>query len=458
MQKAGLHSRFLPVALVIITAVYLPPVTAKPEYANIAFHPVPLSAETGIQDKPGDSTFSGFSEVPAAESARLPASVQSDVERYVLNINNLESAGGPYQAAISEQSEALGDILLDINDSEGAVAAYEKSLYVLRINEGLYSARQISIFRKLVHAYLDQDNLQKANEMQEALLHSQKYLYTKGDDNYLGAVLEWADWNLEMALLNDIAPGRSPDEQRSAFVKNLKVAQENYIEAIELIQGSSGTTNPALVHAEKQLAAISYIASNKYRLNQAGFIPVADSYNSFTSENSRQNQVGMGHFFSGSNALKRAIAYSIESPQPDYISIAEQMMALGDWYLLFDRRTAALSVYEDAFEVLAAAEASDEVISRVMSPCMPVNAPDQPGMLTQVSENSFKGYIDVEFKVSKFGKATSPEIIGSSDEEISAIANALIRQIRTENFRPAFIDGSATSNENVKLRYYYSYN
>ena len=164
------------------------------------------------------------------------------------------------------------------------------------------------------------------------------------------------------------------------------------------------------------------------------------------------------YFFTGSNALKRTIAYSMESPRPDYLAIAEQMMALGDWYLLFDRRAAALSIYENAYEVLDAIHASEEDIRKIMTPGMPVVTPDSLFAGEAGGQDGYAGYIDVAFKVSKFGIASNPEVIGSSHEDVASISSALVRRIRQEKFRPAFINGSAASGENVKLRYYYSYN
>jgi len=113
-----------------------------------------------------------------------------------------------------------------------------------------------------------------------------------------------------------------------------------------------------------------------------------------------------------------------------------------------------LSVYEDAYEVLDAVQASDQDISRIITPGMPVIAPDT----TNPATTAYHGYIDVEFQVSKFGIASSPEVIATSEQDVSPVTKALVRKIRREKFRPAFIDGSATSGENVKLRYYYSYN
>lgn len=428
-------------------------VLANPDYTYIAFHPVPLSgadqstlpAPGVMQAGPGQTT----------DSPMLAASIA----RYHADIAAMEAEGSPFNPGIGQQSSALGALLMQQGDLEGAAAAFEKSLHILRINEGLYSTEQIRVMGELIEVQLGLGNLQRAHELHAAMLHQQKGLYGKGDSAYIAALLEWADWNVDLLLVPGSDFPETGGKQGDRFSQTLIDAQANYIEAIKLIRtsGSQPAVDERLIHAEKKLAAINYIANTRTGISQARFSPMLEETNPFTAEKRREDRAEMAYFFNGSNALKRAIAYSLESPQPDYLSIAEQMMALGDWNLLFDRRAAALSIYEDAFEVLDAVQASEEDIRRVMTPGMQVMTPSALSG-GNLAGNAFNGYIDVEFTVSKFGIATSPEIIAVSGEDASPVTSALIRKIRNERFRPAFIDGSATSGENVKLRYYYSYN
>ena len=436
-------------ALIALLAFYLPIASAQSSYNNIAFHPVPLSnSNPNITYDPGILFPAGSDDIAS----------QTSVQNYLENIKELEANSGPFSMHVAQQTESLGDLLSRLKDFEGAIQAYEKSMHIKRINDGLYSDEQTALLNKLINSHLQTANYERAHELQQSKLYLKQRIFSKGESGYISALLEWADWNVDL-LISDDKPMRSEIEAPGASINNFLVtAQENYIEVIELIQASDQVNDERLIHAEKKLAAINYIANSMTKLSQ----PLAtmgmnnDRNNFLATQNRREDKAEMAYFFNGSSALKRAIAYSLESPEPDFISIAEQMMALGDWYLLFDRRTAALKIYEDAFEVLDAVGANHQDIEKVMTPGMPVNAP------ALVSNNTdttvYNGYIDIEFKVSKFGIATRPEVIATSEEETSPVTRALIRKIRNEKFRPAFIDGSASSNENVKLRYYYSYN
>lgn len=428
---------------------------SAPDYQNIAFHPVPLTSDAV-------SPLASF--MPASVNGHLPARLDnalqaSAIAQYQAAIHEAEMTLGTFDESIAQQAESLGDLLAQTGDTSGALAAYEKALHIQRVNNGLHSAAQVGVLHKMITTQTDAGHLDHAHSLHESLLYLQKRLHRPGDQGYIAAILEWADWNVDYLLkANTPVTGSYSNFGPTTLNTLLVTAQENYIDAIDLIRASEAITpvqKRRLVHAEKKLAAINYIANSKTSLAGTSSSSGFSDNDSFGDENRRASQAEMAYFFNGSNALKRAIAYSLESPQPDYLSIAEQMMTLGDWYLLFDRRAAALSVYEDAYEVLDAVQASDDDISRIMTPGMPVTAPDVAG---NNSTPTYHGYIDVEFQVSKFGIASSPEVIATSEQDVSPVTRALIRKIRQEKFRPSFTDGSATSSENVKLRYYYSYN
>lgn len=466
-MKAFKFAPPIPRQLLFLIAVSLSCVTpfisaqafSQSYYSAIAFYPYPLSDQTVTAPK--ELTLSPLADQAKSEHLDYNSNkefLEASAEQYRKAISEAENSAGPYNPIVAEQAEALGDILAQTNDTASAIQAYEKGLHVLRVNNGLYSENQIPLMRKLIAIQLSGKNYQRAHELQTALLYLQKRVYQKSDPGYIAALVEWADWNVDRLMATD--PTQASYSSNQAFIlnENLFAAQDNYIEAIELIRTStSETIDRRLIHAEKKLAALNYIANTKSKSSRAAFASFPQSGSQFNGNSDFGTDAEMAYFFNGSSALKRAISYCLESTQPDYLYIAEQMMALGDWYLLFERRSAALAIYEDTFEMLDAAGATQDDIDRIMSPGMPVKLPDTGESSFSLAGNDYQGYIDVEFRVSKYGIATHPEVIGTS-KQVSPVTQALIRKIRQERFRPAFEDGSATSKENVKLRYYYSYN
>jgi len=425
-----------------------PQASIAQNFNNIAFHPVPLTDASQVTEQ-------GLLQVTYNRVAGEPFHTSS-AEQFQAAIRQVENTSGPFSPAAAQQAESLGDFLASNGDPEGAVEAFEKSLHIHRVNEGLHSPAQANLLKKIIAGEIDAGNLDAAHGLQESLLYLSKKNHEVGDEDYVSAILEWADWNVDLLVMANNAPvNTAPGGDFASLNTQLITAQDNHIEAIELIRSqpaSSPEYKKLLIHAEKKMAAINYIANSG-----SGLFAYSPDSDTFPAGSNRDSQAEMAYFFNGSNALKRAIAYSLEDPQPDYLSIAEQMMVLGDWHLLFDRRAAALTIYEDTFELLDVIQASGDDINRIMTPGMPVTAPDS-SFTANSSTTDYHGYIDVEFRISKFGIPSKPEVIASSEQDNSPVTRALIRKIRQEKFRPAFIDGSATSGENVKLRYYYSYN
>ncbi len=458
MKKSVQKLHFFLGACFILSLSSLTSVIAKPDTPVIAFHPVPLSSAVNTENHMWpDLAFSAKKDAYSYTNDTALESLNTSIEQYRENIREIEYREGPFNAMLSQQFESVGDLLHKTSDFDGAIDAYEKSLHIIRVNEGLYDEKQFSVLDKLIQSYLTVKNIDKAHELQQSILHLKKRAYSSDDSKYIESILNWADWNISLLMRADTtsyATNQSNQINQLSLNQNLVIAQESYIEAIELIRSSEDySAKDQLIHAEKKLAAINYLANNQLSFTSQSEL------SSFSQENIQQdNRQEMAYFFNGSSALKRAIAYSLESPAPDYLFIAEQIMALGDWYLLFDRRAAALAVYEDAFEVLDAVQAGEDDIKQVMTPGMPVMAPGMLGSNLTGSQNQYAGYIDVEFSVSKFGIASRPAVIGASNMDDSPISKTLINKIRREKFRPSFIDGSASSTENVKLRYYYSYN
>lgn len=432
------------------------PVSAGSEFNNVTFHPVPLSDVhvSGITGLANSNLNPDLSIQPLASSSA------SAVEQHRRNLHQLEITEGPYSILIAEQAERLGDLLVEFDDLDGARSSYEKAMQVTRINSGIVSTEQEPILRKMILVEKSAQNINHIDELQQSLHFLTTRLYQQDSAEYIHGILEWADWKAERFLMAAGSPTNQSAGSPLPATSHLQEAQKSYIEAINLISKSDSKVdhNNALAHAEKRLAAINTIAAKVSPRNEK---VVKDDFSDqrgsgIAIRDDRSSQ--LASFFNGNKLFKQAIANALEAPQPDYLYIAEQMMSLGDWNLLYGRKTAALSIYENAYEVLDAMQVPQSERKRIMNSGMPLS----PSISTFTTDGSktpeFQGYIDIEMTVSKFGTATKPAIIGSSQNLESPLTRALIRQIRSDKFRPAFIDGSATGSDNLKLRYYYSYN
>lgn len=433
---------------------------ATPDLNALTFEPVRL-AET-ISSSPasprGQLTFIMMHD--DLDPALHPNSVSADIAQYQERLSALEQEDSPYQPAIAETALALGQLLASRQQYTEALVAYEKAQHVHKVNLGLYALDQIPAVTGMLDAHLRMGNIRRADEMHEFLYYLHRKNHEKGSPEMIKAMIDWADWNvnvflefsayspagLQYAISGQFGSESPADRERK---QRLGTAQELYYQVIQFMTEQGDFEDPRLVTTERKLAALNFIVNQEIMDHRGRIAALADH---------RLEQANFTHFQHGSSALRRAIDYTHQSRNPKSGDIGERMMELGDWYMLFDRKNSALEMYEEAFTVMAASTMSNAAIDKVMTPGMPVKAPDiEMRQNARASSGPYRGFIDVEFDVSKYGIASNPEIIGaSSSEHLDTLGKELFKTIRSCKFRPRIVAGTPTD-ERVRLRYFYRY-
>jgi hypothetical protein len=422
-------SMLLPLALASMLA------HADAEHAAPVFHAVPLTATLRAGDAAGP--------VPAAAFEPVP-----DIAAHEQRLRALEASAGPYAADLAETTQALGTALQQLDQHEQALLAFGRSRQILRIHEGPFNLAQLPVIDAMIESNLALGRMQDADNLHATRFHLQ--LRALGEDNpaAASAYLDWADWNVQRYLetrnLDDSAL------QTRLISTRLDPAHQHYAAALALLQADPNASLEALTGAEQRIAGLSYIINEELQ---------QDSHSALTrlgesSRNRSRQTPNQLLFREGTTALKRAISYSIEAPQPE-LAVA-RMLELGDWYLLMDDRNAALDTYEEALDLLAAAGLPKDAGEHLLRTGLPLRDPATSAFAAAPEvHQDFDGYIDVEFKVNRFGKAGNPEILASVGAT-REVEKALQKRIRGSLFRPAFADGTAVASSKVQLRYYYS--
>ncbi len=140
-----------------------------------------------------------------------PEAAELDSARYERELGQLEDSGGPYAEALAEPLADMARLLRRSGDLAGAQQAYQRALHVVRINEGLYSERQVPILRELFDIYRMTGDMAMLDGRYDYFFR----LYGSGQPPYtpvrLGAGLEYLRWQREALRLGLDAPGhRAP--------------------------------------------------------------------------------------------------------------------------------------------------------------------------------------------------------------------------------------------------------
>jgi len=172
MSHMNYHTTLRGSLLCVLAGLVTSFAVAAPDYRNIAFYPVPLKEEP----KPASLQLAGLEilgssprlNISSKDTARISA------EEYQANMRQLEMDEGPFAIALSEQAEALGDLQAKLGNHDEAIKAYEKSLHVQRVNDGLNSEHQESLLRKMISSQVANNAFEQAHSLHESLLYLQK--------------------------------------------------------------------------------------------------------------------------------------------------------------------------------------------------------------------------------------------------------------------------------------------
>ena len=102
------------------------------------------------------------SQAPCGQGEQLTPSIE-DESQYENELRDVEISGGPYATGLSDPYIGLGYHYLKRGNAENSLKAYRHALHLVRINDGLYSTRQVPILRKIMEIYQRQGDTEALN-------------------------------------------------------------------------------------------------------------------------------------------------------------------------------------------------------------------------------------------------------------------------------------------------------
>jgi hypothetical protein len=158
----------------------------------------------------------------------------------------------------------------------------------------------------------------------------------------------------------------------------------------------------------------------------------------------------------GTSSLEARVVHLI-SRGSSTVAIANALIALGDWHLLFSENRLALELYQDANDLLARGDVPAETRAGIVFP-------ETPAILAQLTYDDsaefdpariYSGYIDVAIETGRFGQVKDAEIVGRSDRTSADVEKRARTHVFQTRFRPRFVDGELLRSDRFTLRYYY---
>jgi len=356
-----------------------------------------------------------------------------------------ELSGGPYSDELAEPLSGLGHYYRDQGKYEKALGLFKRALHVVRVNDGLYSERQIPLVRDLLDTYRLAGEMQALDERYDYFFR----LYGNGQPPFtelrLRASLEYLRWQREAFRL-DLDGGR----------KNRLVDMYRLNDRI-LESASQSTT---IGHDGYRQLVLSQIR-NLYLL-QSEIMPPEVTYSIQPSgsihSNQRQdldfNQQRLENIQRTSAAKGRLLLQELidrTTSSGEAAELASIHLELGDWHQWNGNSRSAQEEYSRVIRILEDAGDSQSLEQWLGSPAeLPANGAFwQPGNLANAGR---RVVFLAEYDVSARGKAKNILVTAAKSKD-QVLSSRLRRKLSATRFRPRFATGEAEAVERVSREY-----
>lgn len=449
-----------------------------PETTAAILSPAPHgSAEQNIAASLLEDALQGGQQQARIEE-NLEESLEESIKRHEQLVLEVELNGGPFSEQLPQQLLSLGLTLQSSGDFEKAQEQFDQALHITRVNHGLFSEAQIPFVKFSIDNQLRQGNLLAADEQQRYLFFLNQRNHQGNSAALLPALEDFAEWNIFAFSAPVSAPALSlsggnagekaaPADEAMFRVERLINAQHIYWSIAQILVANFGVGDPRLLDAEQRIALTNYffattIATEADTLNlSTASIPATAT----TTGVGSAPMLGNMGYRQGRDALERRRNYMMEM---DSVTAEDKLRAsldLSDWMLYFSRqRMKAVESYAtnraDFMNSM-----TPEALDAVLSPALPEQLPSfiKPAWsraalgLPAEQALQYRGHIDVEMNLNRFGKPTTVEVLGRSNPEVKLVEQRLLRGLRRAQFRPRFENGELKTSDTVHARYYYTW-
>ena len=488
------HQAQLLIVLLLLLFVAVPwssPLRAQhpsPDYPFLSFSPGPIPANSS-DETPEDATEESAESTPSPDAASDPN--QPLIGDAQLRLDRLQTSSRPYEVA-PERLDALttlGSLLQEQGDHEEAITHYEQAMQLIRVNEGLFSERQVPMQTAIIESHLALGDYDKADDMQASRLHLLRQNHPENSDTRIAAEEQMAHWNIDYYLHNYLyqaspATYSITRQSTASRIRNSSVFRSARMNPFEY--ASMRSTGPP--------RSGRYLSSYTPRLNEAE----AQFLKHFTAASGGQGLDSLKSLLSTAYYRNLEVAYQLRyqdlfteihpvnfndaqriardtyqtgldliQQQLDRLSDAagerdEVLLMQADWHLLFGYRGRSEEAYAALHERLAD-QLSGAELTQFFNPSAFILLPTyvthqySPNSLSEQHAVEGSGYLDTRLDINLDGSIRGVSITGASPDTPDRLRILLRDYLDTIVARPPILNGVLTRNLDLPVRFHYKY-
>ncbi|MEZ5550136.1 MAG: hypothetical protein R3E82_04550 [Pseudomonadales bacterium] len=398
-------------------------------------------AESAALPAPADAAEASIADILGETDADL-VQIQSQIEAgeydiprawLKLKIDEIENQTHRFDPALVRPITLLGDIQAREGDYTGALDTYGRAVHLERVSAGLVSPGQVDIVYREAEVYRALGDLKAANEREEYAYH----VLTRAHDSYDEALL----------------PGIYHLAQWYTSTHNIYAARALYQQAIAILDANGKGLDRAAIRPLSGLA-------KTYQLERFPpfYVSASDESVYSTGIPSRTSDlhapIVINNFPAGESALQAIV--QIHRDLGDEVPVvAEAIIDLADWYLLFDKSRRAFPLYQHAYELLESQEAGSGAAFFAEPQLLYFPDPGDPKPSNAQATNVAQGHVSLMFNLTDEGEIRDLRTVASEPEGMMEFR--VRKSMRIARYRPPLLNQVPQPSTDVTLVHKFSY-
>lgn len=439
---------------IIARILHFEPPVVLDEFTAKATLNLSVASSEQSEDGPAESEFI-FSDLNPEDQAYLQR--LQDINSYEQALEQLEFEGGAWSEQIAEELTTLGTLMQEQGDYEESLEIFDRAIHIRRVNEGLFSPRQVPLVEQLVGSYVALQQWEEADEQQQYAFYVQMRTYGPNDARMIDVFQNLAQWNIKTFYR-----GIDPDPSQ-----RLMQTFELYRAAANTVVAHFGARDPRYVEFLQDMAGASDMVT-RYSLPDPGEVAhLNPSIRNVTADyGGRSNRVPDDNG-GGERALSRIVDFYSNPKLPQnsqtLLLRVQSIANLGDWYLLRRQQQVAMRAYEEAYNLLSGAEDGEALIQEtfdkiVFLPTYSTFAEEKKEALRlNPDSGAHMGYIDMSFDVTQYGRANNFETLAMEPAGLERVEGQVVEMVRNNFVRPRISGGKAISSAGERYRFAFWY-
>lgn len=393
--------------------------------ANESWSEAEIAAKQSVEYVVDDAENASYAHARALHNLAITQQFmgkhEAAIQNYQAAIEYIVSAEHNLSTALILPLRGLAFAYSDINRPDRAAATFDRVLHVSNVNYGPHSLQQVPILEARMDQFFESDDVASALDVLDRI----SMLYTREYPRLSEELIP--SYKRQVEIYGRL--GMYADE-RTAWRKILMITRENKDE-----------NDLALIEPHIRLA------ENLVReMRKNNFRSVSTS--------------------SAEKHLKRALSIAESKGEDQWKVKVDCLLALADFYTLFDMHPRAHRYYTKAWERTSSNHELLAFRDQVFSSPVPLaqNRPDPyaefvyvPGQDHKPKEDYLQGQMTVQFSVNERGRTRDLHILEANPPRFSHMERRARNAVENFIFRPRYVDGQATntSDQVYEVEYFY---